>query len=589
MDPFLALERRLGFLPNIFKAQASLSRAVAAEAGIADAVIFSPGTLGRKLKEMLLTAVAATRRNVYCTTVHAHFLTTLGIDESRVARIVAGAAPEGLDGPERSLFDFGLRLGLNPNAVNGSEIRRLQKSGLTDEQILEGILTVSLARFLCTLAEGLAPAPDFHPLEVGAEAKSAPSGQSGPNGHGEGPYIPPPVLAEEGFPPFEFFRRHFGFVPNIFRAQTLKPEVLEAEVEAIRSILLPEDLLSRRMKEYILLVVSARNLNTYCVAVHCELLRGLGVPFEVSDQIALDHRLAGLSPEESALLDFILRLQDDADRFGPADFEPLRKVGWSGEQILEAIVMSALSNFLNTLQCGLGTVPDFPVRVDFGNPSVNLSGPGAHPTARAPDPSPSTQDPDAPLVARARSGDLEAFERLVVSHQARVYRLLLGVTASPEEAEDGTQEVFVKAMGGLESFRGSARFTTWLTRIAINEGLERVRRRRRIGEVKEAAATEEPFRPRHVSPWTENPEELLSRREVRELVEREILALPFNYRSAVILRDIAQFSTPAAAQAMGLGVPTFKTRLLRGRLMLREALAPHFTRGAAGEKADVHL
>jgi RNA polymerase sigma-70 factor (ECF subfamily) len=82
----------------------------------------------------------------------------------------------------------------------------------------------------------------------------------------------------------------------------------------------------------------------------------------------------------------------------------------------------------------------------------------------------------------------------------------------------------------------------------------------------------------------ENPEQSFSRVELRELVEKELRILPVLYRTAVILRDLEQMSTEEAAEALGVGVPTFKTRLLRGRLMLREALAPHFTRKGGGSR-----
>src|ERR1700740_3801674 len=97
-------------------------------------------------------------------------------------------------------------------------------------------------------------------------------------------------------------------MPIFFRSQTLRPDLLKAELEAVNSILFPEDTLSRVQKECILLAVSATNLNSYCVAVHCNLLRGLGVSPEEGDQIALDYREANLPEMDRALLDFCLKV-----------------------------------------------------------------------------------------------------------------------------------------------------------------------------------------------------------------------------------------------------------------------------------------
>ena len=117
-------------------------------------------------------------------------------------------------------------------------------------------------------------------------------------------------------------------------------------------------------------------------------------------------------------------------------------------------------------------------------------------------------------------------------------------------------------------------------RIAVNRGLQQLRNRR-VGESIDSDRGEEVFRPRNVQPWQENPEQIYSRAETRELVEREVMKLPIPYRVAVMLRDIQKLSTEEAADATGLTVPGLKTRLLRGRLMLREALAPYFSRREA--------
>src|SRR6266850_7780620 len=197
-------------------------------------------------------------------------------------------------------------------------------------------------------------------------------------------------------------------------------------------------------------------------------------------------------------------------------------------------------------------------------------------------------DPDAPLVARAQAGEMEAFEKLVDRHGRRVYRMILGITGNESDAEDGVQNTFLKVYQKIGEFHGNSKFSSWLLRIAMNEGLEVLRRRRskfnkNLDEWD--AADEETFHPKSVRPWDENPEQMLSQAEVRALVEQEIMKLPAKYRVVVMLRDLDQLNTEEAASALGLNVATLKTRLLRGRLMLREALAPHFRQKSAGRAA----
>jgi RNA polymerase sigma-70 factor (ECF subfamily) len=198
-------------------------------------------------------------------------------------------------------------------------------------------------------------------------------------------------------------------------------------------------------------------------------------------------------------------------------------------------------------------------------------------------------DPDASLVARVQGGDREAFAGLVDRHQQRLYRTLMGVTGNAEDAEDSVQSAFVKAYQHLGSFQGAARFSTWLTRIAINEGLERLRKRKDHESLDDPGGDGEEFRPRQIRAWEDDPERRFAKEELRALVEREVLNLPAKYRIVVMMRDIEEMSTEETAEALGLSIPAVKTRLMRARLMLREALAPAFQRrpGAPQEAARV--
>jgi RNA polymerase sigma-70 factor (ECF subfamily) len=204
--------------------------------------------------------------------------------------------------------------------------------------------------------------------------------------------------------------------------------------------------------------------------------------------------------------------------------------------------------------------------------------------AAAPASAPAT-DPDADLVDRSRRGDLQAFGDLVRRHERRVYGVLAGLTGEREDALDAAQNAFVKAFERLGGFRGQARFSTWLTRIAINEGIELMRSRRNVASLDGMREDEvEDFRPRLVQPWQDDPEKQYSRKEMRVLVEAAIKTLPPVYRLPVLLRDVAQMTTDEAAGALGIGSGTLRTRLLRGRLMVREALAPRFTGCRGGGK-----
>jgi RNA polymerase sigma-70 factor (ECF subfamily) len=360
--------------------------------------------------------------------------------------------------------------------------------------------------------------------------------------------------------------------------------LLEAELEAVDRILLPEDVLTRVQKECILLAVSAANLNSYCVAMHCNLLRGLGMPSEEGDQIAVDHHESNLSESDRALLDFAVKLGTRVSEFSRKDVVKLQTLGFTEEQILECEVVTALNNFANTLQMGLGIEPDFEPPPDFEN-KVHLSG-GAHTPIQAGgvvhlvD---TLQDTEAGLVAQAQSGKLEAFEELARHHGQLIYRTLTAILGNPADAQDAMQDTLLSVFKHIDGFQGRSKFSTWLVSIARNTAFQRLRRGKHFESLDEAVCNEErDFRPRQVRAWQDNPEELYSKSEMRQLVERGILALPANYRVVVMLRDIQQLSTDEVARQLGLSVPAVKTRLLRGRLMLREWLSPHFANRVKG-------
>jgi len=341
--------------------------------------------------------------------------------------------------------------------------------------MLEAILVTALTNFLCTLSTGLGAAPEFEPRPIPADGPS-----SVPTGHGiplpaepSGPYLRAIERRADEFAPFAFFREKFGFVPNIFRAQTLRPDVLEA------------------------------------------------------------------------------------------------------------VVMTAMTTFLNTLQMGLGTVPDFTPRRTF-QPASSKS-PHLLPSDHRHTDETLPVDPDAESVAKVRSGHLDAFEEIINRHSRCVYRTLVGILGDPDEARDAMQDTFLKAFQHLGDFEWRSKFSTWLVSIASNTAVQRLRERKRLDSLDDDDSDSgEHFRPRQIQAWTDDPEKLYSKTEMRSLIESGVMKLPAKYRVVLMLRDIEQLPAEDAAAALGLGIPALKARLLRGRLMLRETLSPHFTGSVKG-------
>jgi RNA polymerase sigma-70 factor, ECF subfamily len=391
------------------------------------------------------------------------------------------------------------------------------------------------------------------------------------------PELDGPLNAESG----TTLKRNFGLAPRIYRAQMMRSDLVDAQVRFLDGLLFKEGALSRVQKEFILLVVSAENNNSYFSALHCQTLQFLGVKPEKSQQVTIDHRAANLSESDVALLDFARKLASSPHSFTDVDVESLRKSNFNDEQILEAVLMVGLTQFLNCIQMGLGTEPDFKPRVIFPLKEVN---PPVASERQILEPELSgdfvSDDPDFEIVQRVRNGETDAFEELVRKHGRRVYRSLLGIVGKPDEAEDALQDVFLKAFQHLPHFEGRSRFSTWLVRIAINTGLQRIRSRKEFDSIDEE---NEEFRPRNIQVWTETPEEFYSREELRRLVEREVMKLPVKYRVALMLRDLEELSTEDAAAALGLSVPGLKARVLRGRLMLRESMAQYFSKAGAGK------
>lgn len=187
---------------------------------------------------------------------------------------------------------------------------------------------------------------------------------------------------------------------------------------------------------------------------------------------------------------------------------------------------------------------------------------------------------EAPLVDRARSGDTAAFSELVNRYERKIFRLAKHITQNDEDAEDVLQETFLKAYSHLESFQGHSKFYTWIVRIAVNEALMKLRKRKssRTISLDEPTDTGEDTMVREIAVWEENPEQKYSRDELREILDKAVESLKPAFRTVFVLRDIEEMSTEETASALDISIPAVKSRLLRARLQLREKLTMFFRR-----------
>ena len=184
------------------------------------------------------------------------------------------------------------------------------------------------------------------------------------------------------------------------------------------------------------------------------------------------------------------------------------------------------------------------------------------------------------LVARAREGDLGAFNQLVSRYSRKIYRLAKHITQNDEDAEDVLQETFLKAFEHLGDFQGQSKFYTWIVRIAVNESLMKLRKRKsdRTVPLDEPLDTGEDTVVREIAVWDENPEQQYSREELGQILDEAVQSLKPAFRTVFVLRDIEELSTEETAEALGISVPAVKSRLLRARLQLREKLTRFFKR-----------
>ncbi|KLK89682.1 RNA polymerase sigma factor [Microvirga vignae] len=183
---------------------------------------------------------------------------------------------------------------------------------------------------------------------------------------------------------------------------------------------------------------------------------------------------------------------------------------------------------------------------------------------------------DGALVERVRNQDGAAVRLIMQRHNRRLYRVARSVLKDDAEAEDVVQETYVRAFTHLDGFRGEAQLSTWLTRIALNEALGRLRRRRIVVDLKDIDAINDQGEARVIylpsARQDSDPEAATARAEVRRLLERAVDQLPDPFRAVFVLRDIEEMSTEETATHLGLRPETVKTRLHRARRLLRQSL-----------------
>ena len=192
---------------------------------------------------------------------------------------------------------------------------------------------------------------------------------------------------------------------------------------------------------------------------------------------------------------------------------------------------------------------------------------------------PTLNQRETDLIARIKAGDRSLFYDLIQPYQRTVYAAAYSVLGNPTDAEDAAQEAFLKALTHIGQFRSEAKFSTWLVQITLNEARLRLRKERKglYSSIDEGGQDDDgEYFPIDYADWREIPSETLQRKELKQALERALAALKPIYREVLILRDVQHMSIAETAAALEISEPSVKTRLLRARLMMRDALAPGF-------------
>jgi RNA polymerase sigma-70 factor (ECF subfamily) len=191
------------------------------------------------------------------------------------------------------------------------------------------------------------------------------------------------------------------------------------------------------------------------------------------------------------------------------------------------------------------------------------------------------------LIARILAGEKELFHELIRPYERMVYLTLFSIIKNETDAEDGAQEAIINAYRHLTSFRGDAKFSTWLTTIAINEGRKRLRKSKGAAEQsieEQEEGHEGDYTPAPLTDWREIPLAALEWKELREALRIAVAELPDIYRQVFTLRDLEELNIEETAQALGINPGAVKVRLHRARMMLQKRLVPFLKTTAPARK-----
>ncbi len=185
---------------------------------------------------------------------------------------------------------------------------------------------------------------------------------------------------------------------------------------------------------------------------------------------------------------------------------------------------------------------------------------------------------DMELVSLAQQGDIDSWETLISRYEQKVYALSMRMLRQVEDAEDVTQQTFLKVMEHLQNFRGDSSFSTWILRIATHASLKVIRKRKgqpmiSLDQSQEGGGEEGSIpHPEYIANWKDIPESIILSDELKMLLDQALSELVEKYRIVFLLRDVEGLSIKETAEAVGLSEANTKIRLLRARLQLREKL-----------------
>jgi RNA polymerase sigma-70 factor (ECF subfamily) len=180
------------------------------------------------------------------------------------------------------------------------------------------------------------------------------------------------------------------------------------------------------------------------------------------------------------------------------------------------------------------------------------------------------------IIAAILAGETQLYHELIRPHERSVYLMALSYMKNEADAEDVAQEAFIKAFRNLSTFRGDAKFSTWLISITLNEARNRLRRQSvvRMQSLDELPGEDSVVSPALLRDWREIPSEAVEREEVRTLIKKAVESLPEIYRQVFLLRDVEELDVNETAQTLSISISNVKVRLHRARMMLQKELAP---------------